>query len=197
MRVLNDVLLGGCEAGAVLQCDDAVGLKQLQRSGLIGGIVRHCDLCTVLDVRKVSALAGIDAERLIVDGTHRYDMGVVLCIEIIKIRLVLEVVGLDLSVLYCQVRLYIVIVGNHLNVYALGCQGLLCGLENLSVGAGRCTDLDGYGLCVLLCSCCGLLACSGGLLSSGCGLCCCSCGGCGAAAAACQCACSQSGCQYQ
>ena len=42
--VVYDVVLGGGDAGAVGQLDDAVLLQQQQGAGLVGGVVRYADL---------------------------------------------------------------------------------------------------------------------------------------------------------
>ena len=142
MRVLNDILLGGLETGTVLQSDDAVVLKKEKGTCLVGGIVRNGDLCTIGDVCKIRRLAGIDAERLIMDLTYRYQACLVLCIEIIEVWLVLEVVCLDLTLLGREVRLYIVVIGDDLDVYTSSRKVILCSLEDLCVRAWGRTDLD-------------------------------------------------------
>ena len=50
--------------------------------------------------------------------SYRDNMGVVLLVEIIEIRLMLEIVCLNLSLVCGKVRLYIVVVGHDLNVHA-------------------------------------------------------------------------------
>ena len=42
--ILGDVVLGGGDADAVLELDDAVLLQQQQSTGLVGGVVGHADL---------------------------------------------------------------------------------------------------------------------------------------------------------
>ena len=42
--ILGDVVLGGGDAGAVLELDDAVGFEQQQGAGFVGGVVGDCDL---------------------------------------------------------------------------------------------------------------------------------------------------------
>ena len=44
VRILHDVVLGGGDAYAVLQLDDAVLLQQQQGAGLVGGVVGYADL---------------------------------------------------------------------------------------------------------------------------------------------------------
>ncbi|MFQ9825205.1 MAG: hypothetical protein ACLRXP_00805 [Oscillospiraceae bacterium] len=44
MGILGDVVLGGGDAGAVLELDDAVGFEQQQGAGFVGGVVGDCDL---------------------------------------------------------------------------------------------------------------------------------------------------------
>ena len=44
VRILHDVVLGGGDAHAVLQLDDAVLLQQQQGAGLVGGVVGNTDL---------------------------------------------------------------------------------------------------------------------------------------------------------
>ena len=44
VRILHDVVLGGGDAHAVLQLDDAVLLQQQQGAGLVGGVVGYADL---------------------------------------------------------------------------------------------------------------------------------------------------------
>ena len=42
--ILGDVVLGGGDAGAVLELDDAVGFEQQQGAGFVGGVVGDCNL---------------------------------------------------------------------------------------------------------------------------------------------------------
>ena len=44
VRILHDVVLGGGDAHAVLQLDDAVLLQQQQGAGFVGGVVGYADL---------------------------------------------------------------------------------------------------------------------------------------------------------
>ena len=55
VRVLHDVVLGGGDACAVLQLDDAVLLQQQQGAGLVGGVVGNADL----DDRSVGLVAAV------------------------------------------------------------------------------------------------------------------------------------------
>ena len=178
MRILDDILLGGLETSTILQGDDTVILQEEKRTCLVGGIVRNRDLCTIGDVCEIRRLAGVDTERLIVDLAYRYEAGLVLCIEVIEVWLVLEVVCLDLTLLGCEVRLYIIVIGDDLDVYTSGRKVILRCLEDLCVRAWCRTDLDVDRLSERLdgvrCLCS-----SGGRLSSrlGCSLCrslCCS-----------------------
>ena len=51
--------------------------------------------------------------------TYGNNMGVVFLIEILKVGKMLEVVRINLSLICCQIRLHIVIVGHDFNINAL------------------------------------------------------------------------------
>jgi len=133
MRVLCDILLRSRKTCAILQCDDAIVLKKKQCSCLIRRIIRNGDCRTIRDVCKIRGLAGIDAKRLIVNLADGNNVCALFLIEIIKIWCVLEIVCIDLALINSKIRLYIIIIGDDLNVYTSGRQRILCCLENLSV----------------------------------------------------------------
>ena len=65
VRILHDVVLGGGDAHAVLQLDDAVLLQQQQGAGLVGGVVGDADLNGgggLVTVGAVLAAAGSQAQ---------------------------------------------------------------------------------------------------------------------------------------
>ena len=63
VRILHDVVLGGGDAHAVLQLDDAVLLQQQQGAGFVGGVVGNTDLDDG-SVGLVAAVVGLAAARL-------------------------------------------------------------------------------------------------------------------------------------
>ena len=119
MRVLYNILLGCRKTCAVLQLNDTVCLQKEKRSGLIGGIVRNRNLCAVLNIFQILGLSCIDSERLIVNLSYRNNMGVVFLIEIIQIRLMLEIVCINLSFIRSNIRLNVIIIGYDFNLHAL------------------------------------------------------------------------------
>ena len=60
VRILHDVVLGGGDAHAVLQLDDAVLLQQQQGAGFVGGVVGNTDLDDG-SVGLVAAVVGLAA----------------------------------------------------------------------------------------------------------------------------------------
>ena len=143
MRVLGDVGLGGGQANAFLQLNQAFLLQQQQRAGFVGAIVGNRNLRAVGQRVQRSALAGVQAEGLIVDAGHAHQMGAVLFIEVVQVGDVLEVVGIQLALFQRGVGDDIVVEFHDLQIVAFVSQNLLDNFQNLGVGRGGCADLDG------------------------------------------------------
>lgn len=92
---------------------------------------------------KAGLLAAVEAHRLHVDDQNGDEVRAVLGVEVIQIRNVLEVVGVNLAALHDVVRLDVV--GELLDVEGdvLRGQDLLGDGEDLGVRGGRCGDGDG------------------------------------------------------
>src|ERR1044072_2296811 len=92
LRIVGDVLGGGLGAGALLELDDAVGVQQLERPGLVHRVVGDADGGALLEVVGLLHLVRVEAERLQVHGDHGHDVGAALLVVVVEERLVLEVV---------------------------------------------------------------------------------------------------------
>ncbi len=93
LGVLGDIQLGSGKTDAFLKLDQALGLEQQKRASFVGAVVGDGYSSAIGQVRKARCFAGIDAKGLIVDGGHGNQMRAVLSVEVRKVGLVLEVVG--------------------------------------------------------------------------------------------------------
>ena len=141
--VLHNVLDGGSQTCAVGQLEDAVVLKQQQCPGFVGGVVGHGDDIAVGQVAQSGLGARIDAEGLIVDTGHGNQIGALFLIEIVQIGDMLEVVGVDLTAVYHQVGLDIVLKLGDLQLPALLGENLRGLGQNLRMGGGGGGNGDG------------------------------------------------------
>ena len=84
-------------------------------------------------------------------GRHGHDVSVLLSVEVVEVRSVLEVVCGAGAVLNNGVRNNIIVVGLDVKGNVLLGEDLLCDLKDLCVGCGRCRDRDGAALqcCVI------------------------------------------------
>ena len=147
MGIVDDVVLGGFQAGVLTQGDDAQVLEQQQGAALVGGVVGHSDDSPVGDVLQGVALAGIDAHGLIVDGAGVHQVSASLSVEVFHVGDVLEEVGVILPFLHGGVGHDIVVVGADLQGDALLSQVVHHLLQDLLVGgaAGGQTQAQGEG----------------------------------------------------
>ncbi|GAA3241307.1 hypothetical protein GCM10020256_64190 [Streptomyces thermocoprophilus] len=99
LGVLDDVGGGGLVAGAVLEGDEPVGGEQLEGAGLVDGVVGDGDGRTALQLVGLLDLVRVEAERLQVHRDDGHDVGALLLVEVVEVRLVLEVVGAHRAVL--------------------------------------------------------------------------------------------------
>ena len=141
MGILHNVLDGCGQTCTVGQLDDAIVLQQQQRPGFVGGVVGNRDDITVGNVTEGSLGARIDAEGLIVDARNGHQMGTLFGIEVVEVRDMLEVVGVDFAAVHYQIGLHIVFkLGDLQRPAFLGKDfGGFC--QNLRVRHGR----GGYG----------------------------------------------------
>ncbi len=142
LRVLDDVLLGGGEASALIQLDAALLLEQQQRTRLVGGVVRHSDGSAVSQRIQGGRLARIQAKGLEVDACCVHQVRAVLLIEVVQVRDVLEVVRVQLVVLERGVRQDVVVVFDDIQLIALLRESILRLAQDLSVRRGGCADAD-------------------------------------------------------
>ena len=75
--------------------------------------------CLFVQLGKVALASAVEAHRLNMNCTYRYHLGAVFLIEIVKVGLVLEVVGVNLTVVYNIVGLYIIGYLYYIKVYFL------------------------------------------------------------------------------
>ena len=146
MGVFRDVLHGGLQPHAVLQLDKPLLLEQQQGPPAVGGVVGDGDLRAGGQGVQAGALAGVDAEGLIVQVGHADQVGAVVGVEVVHVGDVLKVVGVQLSVLHIGVGQHIVVVGHDLQRDVILGQDLLYHLQNLGVGRRGGAHLDGGGL---------------------------------------------------
>ena len=104
-----------------------------------------------LDGGKAVLLAAVDAHRLDVDAGDRHQMGALFLIEVVQIRLMLEVVGVALAVLDDGVGDHIVVVLLNVQRDALGGQDVLADLQHLAVGSRGSRAADGLAVqCIVI-----------------------------------------------
>lgn len=84
--VVHNVLDGCGQTCIVLQLDDAVVLQQKQRTGFVGGVVRHRDHIAVGNVAEGSLGARIDAEGLIVDARYGHEMSALFRVKVSRVK---------------------------------------------------------------------------------------------------------------
>ena len=137
MRVGDDVVDGGGQAGVLAHFNDALGGQQLQGAGLVGGVVGHRDDRAVRDGVQAAAFARVDAERFVVDVAHADQVGAVFLIERIEVLLVLEVVGVHLAVFGHHIGLDIVAELDDLEFDALLSQNLFGNFQDFGMRRGR------------------------------------------------------------
>ena len=90
-------------------------------------------LLLALDGCQAVLLAAVDAHGFYVDAGNGHQMGAVLCIEVVQIRLMLEIVGIALAVLNDVVGNDVVVVLLNIQRDALFSQNVLADLQNLAV----------------------------------------------------------------
>ena len=88
--------------------------------------------CRLYRVKR-ALLSAVETERFNVDCRRGYDVGLVLCVKVIEIRLVLEVVSINLAAVNNIVRLNIVgeLFDVKRNVFL--CENLFCNFKDFRV----------------------------------------------------------------
>ena len=108
-------------------------------------------VCLALDRCQAVLLAAVDAHGLDVDAGDGHQMGTLLLVEVVQIRLMLEVVGVALAVLDDGVGDHIVVVLLDVQSDALSGQNVLADLQDLAVGSGSCSAADGLAVqCIVV-----------------------------------------------
>ena len=108
-------------------------------------------VCLAFDRCQTVLLAAVDAHRLHVDAGNRHQMGAVLCIEVVQIRLMLEIVGIALAVLNDVVGNDVVVVLLNIQRDALFGQNVLADLQNLAVRSRSSSAADGLAVqCIVV-----------------------------------------------
>ncbi len=103
-RIFNHVKRADRKTGSRIDLDQAFGLQHQKRTTAIGRIVRNADFGTIFKLAQILDLVGIDAHRgqdVIAD--HRKVITTILDL-VIKVRLVLEAVGLQVAIIKRLVR---------------------------------------------------------------------------------------------
>ena len=98
-----------------------------RRAGLIGGIVGDGDFRAFRDGRQVGGLAAKDEHRLQVHAKADSQMGALLGVEVVQIRDVLEVVGVQFFIFQRGVGHDVILEFDNFELVALGLeQGFRC-----------------------------------------------------------------------
>jgi hypothetical protein len=142
LRIFLNVVDRRLETRVCPELDQAVGLEQQKRPGFVGGIVRNGDLRAVGQRVKRGGLSRVDAQRLVVDGDERNQIGALFRVEVVKIGLVLEEVRVKLAVLQGYVRLHVVGEFPDLELVALARENFSDDCEYFRMGRGTCADHD-------------------------------------------------------
>ena len=146
LGVLGYIQHGSGEGDALLELDEALSLQQKQRAGFVCAVVGYGDGAAVGDSGEVRGLACVDAEGLVVYFAYRYQMGAVLLVEVLEVRGMLEVVGVQIPLLQCGVGQHIVGELHHLKVIARRLELILYSIEYLRMGGDGSAYLDLYKL---------------------------------------------------
>lgn len=93
--------------------------------------------CLFVQLGKVALASAVEAHRLNMNCTYRYHLGAVFLIEIVKVGLVLEVVGVNLTVVYNIVGLYIIGELYDIKGYVLFGEDNLYHLKNVGMRCGE------------------------------------------------------------
>ena len=95
--VVRNVFRSCGDASFRIQCDQSLSLKQKESSRLICRIIRNADGIAVCYLVQRRFLAGLDAERLIVDLACVYQMSALLFVECVQVVDMLEVVRIQFT----------------------------------------------------------------------------------------------------
>ena len=142
MRVRDDIGLRRVDAGALLQLNDAGRLQEEQRAA-VRSVIRERDRSAVLDVLQILALAGIKTDRFDMDRGQGEEVSLMLLLEVIEIRLMLEEVRVNRLVFQSRVRLDIIVELDNLQRDAFFLEVLRGNLQKISVRDRSRADLDG------------------------------------------------------
>ena len=143
MRVRDDIGLRRVDAGALLQLNDAGRLQEEQSAAAVRGVIRDRDRSAVLDVLQILALAGIKTDRFEMDRGQGEEVSLMLLLEVIEIRLMLEEVRVNRLVFQSRVRLDIIVELDNLQRDAFFLEVLRGNLQKISVRDRSRADLDG------------------------------------------------------
>lgn len=143
MRVRDDIGLRRVDAGALLQLNDAGRLQEEQSAAAVRGVIRDRDRSAVLDVLQILALAGIKTDRFDMDRGQGEEVSLMLLLEVIEIRLMLEEVRVNRLVFQSRVRLDIIVELDNLQRDAFFLEVLRGNLQKISVRDRSRADLDG------------------------------------------------------
>lgn len=136
MRVRDDIGLRRVDAGALLQLNDAGRLQEEQSAAAVRGVIRDRDRSAVLDVLQILALAGIKTDRFDMDRGQGEEVSLMLLLEVIEIRLMLEEVRVNRLVFQSRVRLDIIVELDNLQRDAFFLEVLRGNLQKISVRDG-------------------------------------------------------------
>ena len=93
---------------AGLDLDDAVGFEQAQGAGFVGGVIGHGNGTALFDIRQFFNLFGIHAQWLDMNFADGSEAQLFFLVHIVKVRCMLEKVGIELPVGQGHVGLHVV-----------------------------------------------------------------------------------------
>ena len=143
VRIFNDVILCRTDACIGFELNETDLLKKIQCSCFIGAVVGYKNLGAFGNIFKRSSFASVNAVRFIMDRSDCFKVRVMVLVEVLHIRSVLEVVGVEIAAFNVLVRENVIGVFLDFEGVTLCCEVFLYKVENLGVRSRRCTDFDG------------------------------------------------------
>ena len=148
LRIFFDIFYRCFQSGSVFQSDHSVVLKEKKCSCFVCGIVRNCNGITIFQIIQCFLCSRIDSEWLVMDSASIYKMCSLLFIEVVKIRNMLEIICIEITALYYEVWLYIVIKYGNFQIPSFLFEDWFCFFKDLCMWCCGCCDFDSSFFCV-------------------------------------------------